>query len=959
MPVEIAGYTIENKLGVGSLATVYLATQDATGHQVALKIHRPELSLDPKFQALFQAYHPEFVDLRHANYMEVYDFGVSNGHCYIAMAYFPEGPVAQQVLSQKQAKEHVLALTQQTANVLGFLHDAGYVHGRIKPTNLFFNAQGQIVLSEVEVAREIIDHKLSYLAKDLIAQARYVSPERILGRRADNRSDFYCFGLAVYELLTGRLPYDSDDSEVQRKLHIEGDIPTLPSQYATLQPVLNQLLAKNPQSRIGTTKQFSNVVRESGLQASKPAALPEQRPEERIVPPKSSGLPIGAIVLVAMIAVGAVFVVMQSEEDVPEETTDNDNNYDFGGKFELEDDAPKVDQAQLNTLLSRADKQFAAGHLIDPPGNNAYESYQSVLELAQNDEAEQGLARIASHYYQAALEAKEVGNLDASLSFIDQGRSRFPLDTGLLYLNESVKDELDKTHQVAVLVKKQKGEVKALVVLAKQQIAQRALTEPSGSNAFETFQMLAKLEPDQKWVERGSRQIVDKLIALATTSLQQQAFQDGIDFVQRGMNILPQDAALARLNQQLLDGQQQKLAETQHKEALVELKKQAKIRKVKIDRLVRRSEIQFNASKLTSPVGDNALETFQAIQALDQNHPIARSGLNRIADRYLVLAKKRKMDHAIELVNKGLEILPLHAELNAYRLELMDKQDKQQATQKVHDEKALLVQNLIEQADRQFALKRLTSPKGDNVFETFQQIQSISPRHPAAKKGFNRIANQYLLLAKKKVSQRSLKTSLAMVRKGLTIVPTHKGLLSFKQSIEAKIKASKTTTTTTRRRVAKSSGPNAADVLFKKINKQFQRNRVLRPKGNNALETYDLLVKFAPQDSRLEEANEKIMDYYVYQAKKALSKKTLKQAHSLIQDALNFNAKDNEALILRDSIVAAIEAKQQAAIDAAVVKVVPKVEAPKVTEAPKVVEPPIVEQPKPEEKKRVRTFGTF
>jgi serine/threonine protein kinase len=955
--VEIDGYTIEKKLGTGSIASVYLAINLATGEQVALKVHIPELSNDPEFQKHFLTYSSSVRTLSHKNYLTIYEVGVSNGHCFIAMQYIDVAPLSQNVLSQQRAKDQLIQLTQEIANALGYLHDQGFVHRRTKLSNLFLLENGHVILSEVEIARGIIENEATHLVKDTIVYVRYVSPERIQGRKSDNRTDFYCFGLTLFELLLGSLPYESEDPEEQRRLHLEGEIPKLPAPNQRYQTLIDQLLAKNPQYRIATNKQFLNVARESGLLAAKhsfaqAATVASTPPEASPVAEKKSSALVPALVVGGVAIAGAIFFLGQSDKtklkNTTEETTQSPSEpYNFDGDTGDEVIVPTVDMAQVNALLAKAKEQVDSGNRVSPEGNNAYESYQSVLELVANDEAESGLQEISQYYYQQALNSKELGNFAESQRYIDLGRSRFPLDTGLLFLNETVKAGLEKVEAENRAIEQKVQKIVRLKEQVEVHIKRQELTSPPGDNAFTAYQQLSALEPQAKWVEQGALRIANEFAALAQDSLQKKNFSDGMDLAREGLQILPTHAELKKLNQDLQVAFEQQLADNKQQAELDKRKREAAKKKAKISALLKKAHRQFSANKLTSPGGDNVAETFKTIMEIDPSNGAARDGFNQIADQYLALAKSRSqkdIQKSIDMIDRGLQIMPLHAGLNAYRSTLVDEKIKQDALNKRRNDQERAIQALVSQADKQFAAKRYTSPAGDNAFETYQRIQTIASKDKRVQRGFEKIAGAYLKLAKQKMANNEYKRSHVYVRKGLSILPGYQPLLSFKSSL------------------AKQQKTYQADQLIKKqLSHSAQllltAKKQIQAEDANVVNTYNELKKMQGASRQVRDLKESINKMFIKQVRASLYASQYKNALQEVRSAIRFSPDDNALLSLRDRVTAEI-AKQRKESNRANQNVVAPTPKPDVIEPEKIELDP-ANGPESLEPPKMKNFGTF
>ena len=245
----IPGYRIEKELGRRRMATVYLAVQESLQRPVALKVMKAALAADEEFAERFVREARTAASLQHSSIVAIHDAGQAGHHSYIAMEYVAGGELKDRL--RAGAMEEVAAVTviRQIAAGLNYAHGKGFVHRDVKPENILFREDGTAVLSDFGIARAIGSATRMTGTGMSIGTPHYMSPEQARGRNVDGRSDLYALGVVFQELLTGRVPFYAQDSFAVGLMHINESPPELPVHLSQYQPILDHLLAKDPDDR--------------------------------------------------------------------------------------------------------------------------------------------------------------------------------------------------------------------------------------------------------------------------------------------------------------------------------------------------------------------------------------------------------------------------------------------------------------------------------------------------------------------------------------------------------------------------------------------------------------------------------------------------------------------------------------------------------------------------------------
>ena len=256
-------YRIESRLGTGGMADVFLAEDQQLERQIALKLLHRRFAEDPGFVERFRREAQSAASLQHPNVVSVFDRGSWDGTYYIAMEYL-QGRTLKQLIRDDAPLDAVRAIdiTVQILKAIRFAHRRGVIHRDLKPHNVMIDDQDHVKVTDFGIARAGASDMTE--TGSIMGTAQYLSPEQAQGLAVAEASDLYSIGIVLYELVTGRVPFDAESAVTIALKHVS-ESPPPPSRFnPSLPPALEQTvlwaLNKNPADRPQDADQFIGVL---------------------------------------------------------------------------------------------------------------------------------------------------------------------------------------------------------------------------------------------------------------------------------------------------------------------------------------------------------------------------------------------------------------------------------------------------------------------------------------------------------------------------------------------------------------------------------------------------------------------------------------------------------------------------------------------------------------------------
>lgn len=260
---KLGQYELLEVAGVGGLATVFKASQPALERFVAVKVLH---SNDRKLLARFEREAKASARLRHRNILMVYEYGEEAGLPFIAMEYVEQGTLEKYLTGKPMAWEQVIALSSPIARALHHAHEHGLIHRDVKPSNILMPQPDWPLLADFGLV------KVAQVGEELtgsgvaVGTPSYMPPEQASADEVDARADMYSLGVIIYQMITGRLPFEYNNMNLQIFAHLS-EMPPAPSELnpkcpPQLEHVIEKAMEKNPEDRYANLKEMAEILEE-------------------------------------------------------------------------------------------------------------------------------------------------------------------------------------------------------------------------------------------------------------------------------------------------------------------------------------------------------------------------------------------------------------------------------------------------------------------------------------------------------------------------------------------------------------------------------------------------------------------------------------------------------------------------------------------------------------------------
>jgi tRNA A-37 threonylcarbamoyl transferase component Bud32 len=264
IPEKIGIYQIKSELGRGGMATVYLAYDPRFEREVAVKVLPREMLHDPQFRVRFEREAKTIAKLEHSGIVPVYDVGEEDGQPYFVMRYMTGGTLSDRLAKGPLTIPEAAHIIDRVASALDEAHAKGFIHRDLKPGNILFDRAGEPYISDFGIAK-FSASQTNVTGSAIVGTPAYLSPEQAQGdANIDGRSDIYAVGVILFEMLSGRQPYEADTPMGVVVKQITDPVPHIldlnPNLPPEIEEIIEKAMAKNRDERFSTTREMADAL---------------------------------------------------------------------------------------------------------------------------------------------------------------------------------------------------------------------------------------------------------------------------------------------------------------------------------------------------------------------------------------------------------------------------------------------------------------------------------------------------------------------------------------------------------------------------------------------------------------------------------------------------------------------------------------------------------------------------
>lgn len=773
---------MERQIGQGGMANVYLAVQESVERQVALKVMSPVLLVDNTFTERFMREAKIAANLSHQNVVSIFDVAVEGNNHYIAMEYLPGGDLSHACDGKAMDLARAIRVTREIASALDYAHQKGFVHRDVKPENILFREDDSSVLTDFGIARAVNSATQMTRTGAVIGTPQYMSPEQARGRDLDGRSDLYALGVVFFEMLTGGVPYEGNDSIAVGIKHITEPLPVLPEHIEFLQPVIEKFLAKKPEGRYQTGAECVNQLKriEKQMHTGEQPAV-----QLGLTTPGSSSSKATRISQPPPV-VADVRPIPKNEEAKLSEANQYTGRQEpsIGSFADVEGYRPRstgeqskpgkkrtglfvllalilglgagawvfrdqlqrfIPNQEVSRLLQAAQTATEYGFWFGENEQYASFLYAQVLSLDPgNETARAGQSRVVNHLVEQAQSSLNQDDLQSASRFQTQAKSIMPQHPALLTLSarmqgESINDAAATEPQLANPQLTKAQQIADLIADSKRLANQGKLLKPENDSAFDRLSEVLVLAPGNSEAEQGLSAIRGKVVNDLEAAIAASDFA-------LARSILTDLSRIA--DKTVIDQYSAQLDESEwvyQQQALQLEQEQAQLGRT--NQLLEKAAAAYKAQRLTQPDSDNAVFYYRQVLELDPVNQVAATGLSQVARRMIGLAandlEEDLLDQAeakialAESIDSTIpDIVPVRKRLQTY----LDLRQTNQPSGRQQIE----VEGFLVSAEDAMRSGLLMGPPGRSAFDFYKSVLRLDPDNQTAIDGLNELSRVLL-----------------------------------------------------------------------------------------------------------------------------------------------------------------------------------------------------------------------
>jgi serine/threonine protein kinase len=286
----IGGYEIQKRIGAGGMAAVYLARQQSMNRQVAIKVLPKQYMNDDTYLQRFEREVDIVSKLEHRNIVPVYDYGESEGQPYIVMRFMPAGSLDDRIQKGLLSLDEIYSVISQIAPALDYAHSKSVLHRDMKPSNVLMDDDGGAFLTDFGIARVVGAPGAKLTTQGVVGTPSYMSPEQAQGKEIDGRSDIYALGVMLFEMATGRRPFESETPYSIAVMQVTTPPPMPrklnPALSTAMEVVILKALKKDREDRYRTASELMESLK---MAIERPSLVHDTEPRLKTPDPANFG----------------------------------------------------------------------------------------------------------------------------------------------------------------------------------------------------------------------------------------------------------------------------------------------------------------------------------------------------------------------------------------------------------------------------------------------------------------------------------------------------------------------------------------------------------------------------------------------------------------------------------------------------------------------------------------------